>query len=151
MGEVSNVIRMMRFECNVIRVIWRCGHMYTTYAPTFAKSCEIFIAYFYDHEMTLCQVSGFLDLIQYLFYFFTMSRKYSSKMLKNSKIWKRSSFLRELTLSGSNEHVFEKTSQNNEKSIRSSSNQEVVVECSATSLKMCPFVNNIYTNFCQFL
>ena len=36
-------------------------------------------------------------------------------MLKNSKIWKRSSFLRELTLSGSNEHVFEKTSQNNEK------------------------------------
>jgi hypothetical protein len=66
--------------------------------------------------MTPCQVSGFFTI----FDFFILSKvkgKYSFKMLENAKNSKRSKFVRELSLCGSNDHLFEKPSQNNEKNI----------------------------------
>jgi hypothetical protein len=37
--------------------------------PTFGQSSEIFMSFFYGHNMTLYQVSDFLDHIYILFYF----------------------------------------------------------------------------------
>jgi hypothetical protein len=62
--------------------------------------------------MTPCQVSGFFTIFDFLS---EVKRKYSFKMLENAKNSKRSKFVRELSLYGSNDHSFEKPCQNNEK------------------------------------
>jgi hypothetical protein len=64
--------------------------------------------------MTPCQVSGFFHYICF-FILSEVKRKYSFKVLENAKNSKRSKFVRELSLCGSNDHSFEKPSQNNEK------------------------------------
>ena len=95
----------IRVQCYIC-IVSRCDHVCRTYIPTFTKSCEIFTAYFYVHEMTPCQVSGFLDLISYLLIFFQAARNIVQKMLQNGKIWKISYFPPELSSCGSSELVW---------------------------------------------
>ena len=95
----------VRVQCYIC-VVSRCGHVCRTYIPTFTKSCEIFTAYFYVHEMNPCPVSGFLDLISYLLFFFQAARNIVQKMLQNGKIWKISYFPPELSSCGSSELVW---------------------------------------------
>ena len=111
----------IRVQCYIC-IVSRCDHVCRTYIPTFTKSCEIFTAYFYVHEMTPCQVSGFLDLISYLLIFFQAAGNIVQKMVQNGKIWKISYFPPELSSCGSSEHVVDKLSQNNGRTMQRSTN-----------------------------